>query len=119
MGKKDRIIAMLTSTYNGCFRFTLDSYLRNWRDLYDNGPQTSRLGTLEITHRAEDRSAEDCLASCHASSWKRATAEVSKRYGQVFGLEPMQYPLYDWAVRNIAPTEWRAEFLGKPIPERR
>jgi hypothetical protein len=31
----------------------------------------------------------------------------------------MQYLLYDWAVRNIAPTEWRADFYGKPIPERR
>ena len=71
------------------------------------------------TRKAEDLSAEDCLASCHAASWKRAFSAVSKRYGLVLGLEPMQYLLYDWAVRNIAPTEWRADFYGKPIPERR
>jgi hypothetical protein len=117
VAKNDRIVKMLSSSYRRWFSISLTSYIGQWRVRYEEGPTTSVVMGREFTHSAADFSASECLGRAHRGSWRQALNEVSRRYGNVWGLEPLEYVLYDECLRTMAPPEWVADFAGKPIPE--
>ena len=120
MGKNDRSLSLLSTSYRRNFSIGVNFYLEQWNAAYKAGPRTvvEHLDGREVTFTVgpEDYSAEECLARAHRQAWIRAVRDVASRYGRVWGLDGMELPVYHEALASVAPKEWLPEFLGKPVP---
>lgn len=109
MARQDRVQAKLQSVYLFNFRSCLAWKLDSWREWHREGKEDT--WGMFTPHNV--------LAACHKQAWARASKDVADAYGRqvLWTISEHEQQLFDLAVANVAPAEWRPDFIGKPPPE--
>jgi|GEM_PF-6589488 len=114
--REDPLVAEFRKDYARFFRDVMTTELNIWRKFHAEG-LPDNLGSYNPSQ---------VMATSHRTAWEMALkysemhAPYSARERRGLpdpNLEELELRLYWNAVENIAPSEWRSQFLGKPPPK--
>ena len=116
--REDPLVAEFRRDYARLFRDAMTMGLGVWRQYHEMGA-TDRLGYCTPS---------SVVSQSHRVAWEMAlertdmNARIMARRREGWpdpDFSQLELSLYWDAIQNIAPTEWRSQFLGKPPPGRK